>query len=386
MLILNPYQNKVLMPVRQQEWRSPSLSQPKDQFGNENRTRFRLRARLDDGAVKWVGWFDSRDDADAFLWGMALHANGAAFPVENFRLFNEVWGDPSFEPWLTYDFATVTFLTSPTGSNQTYTSPSDWNNSNNTIELLASGGTGASSSNVLQHKTGGGGGEYGATTNFSFATPGTTTATYRIAALASGVTAANGNDGTDSWWNGTTQAGATLGALRGIGGVTGTGSRNGGAGGTGGVGTTHKAGGRGGNLTGASSHGASGGGGAAGPTNAGSNGGDSSSISVGVVTDGGSGDGGLGGAGSVGNSGGASSNGSAGTEWDASHGSGGASGGSSNAGTGTGGNYGAGSGAVDAAASASGNSSQGIIVVTYAVAGTAARLIPQSMGPLVGWA
>jgi len=297
MLILpdkNQPVGKILMPMRKREWRTPSLTQPKDQFGNENQTRFRIRARLHDGAIRWVGWFDDREDFDAFLYSLARHlAIGSPFPREEFNLFNETWGDPSIEPWLQYDFATVTFLTSPTGSNQTYTSPSDWNNSSNTIELIAGGASGASES-ATTHVTGGGGGEYGTVSNFSFATPGTTTATYQIgaagAAANSNPSDRDGNNGGASWFNGTTQAGATIGALNGVKGVHGAGSQNGGAGGTGGVGSSHTTGGRGGNLTGASGSGASGGGGAAGPNGNGNNGGDSASTGTDVETAGGSGD------------------------------------------------------------------------------------------------
>lgn len=256
------------------------------------------------------------------------------------------------------------FLTSPTGSNQTFTSPSDWNNANNTIELIAGGGSGGSQTGV-GHPTGGGAGEYGKTTNFTFATPGTTTATYQIGAGGVAVTGATvGNNGGDTWFNGTTQAGATLGALHGVGGATGTGSRNGGTGGTGGVGTTHTAGGRGGNLTGASGSGGSGGGGAGGSTGAGNAGVDSSNTTA-ITTAGGSADAGSGGAGGAG---GGNNPGGNGTEWDASHGSGGGGGGNGTSGTltaGSGGNYGGGGGGAIAVTPTSGAGIQGIIVITY---------------------
>lgn len=72
-------------------------------------------------------------------------------------------------------------LTSPTSSNQTFTSPSDWNNSANTIEVIGAGGSaGASAKATTATATGGGGGAYSKITNFSFASPGVTTATYQI--------------------------------------------------------------------------------------------------------------------------------------------------------------------------------------------------------------
>src|SRR5689334_21016397 len=59
---------RILMPVRPHEWRTPSLAQPKDVFGRENCTRFCITARLHDGHIAWRGWFDDRDDADAFFY------------------------------------------------------------------------------------------------------------------------------------------------------------------------------------------------------------------------------------------------------------------------------------------------------------------------------
>jgi len=58
------------------------------------------------------------------------------------------------------------FLTSPTGSNQTFTSPSDCNNASNTIEVIGGGGAGdvvKSHSNNVGNA--GGGGQNTATIN-----------------------------------------------------------------------------------------------------------------------------------------------------------------------------------------------------------------------------
>lgn len=350
---------KLLMPVRPSEWRS---SQRKTIFGIEDQTRFRLTARLNDGHVKWRGWFDDRDDADAFLFAMAT--GSLRCERELWRLPVPNW-HPDLGENLSYDFATVTFLTSPTGSNQTYTSPSDWNNSNNKLETLGGGSGGAVAITGI-HVTGGGGGAYNTISNFTFATPGTTTGTYQIGAGAAvKTTAGAGNSGGDSWFNGTTLGGSSVGSKAGVGGAAGGGSQNGGAGGaaSSGVGSGFD-GGRGGNLTGGSGNGGSGAGGAAGSSGAGATGADSSSTALGVQTAGGQGDNGHGGTGGA--AGG--TNGGAGTEWDGSHGSGGGGGGFGGSGTqsaGAGGLYGGGSGAIVADTPTSPPAAQGITVVTY---------------------
>lgn len=257
--------------------------------------------------------------------------------------------------------STVIFVTSGTSQ----TSPSDWDNSNNFIEGIGGGASGAVGN---LHQTGGGGGEYRKITNFSVATPGTTAFNYVIGGGGTAVTSAtavatNGNDGTDTTFNT-----SSLIAKAGVHGVSGAGSQSGGAGGTGGTGAAaNAAGGRGGNLTGAAGTGASGGGGAGGSTGAGNAGGDSTSTSGNVMTAGGSGDAAAGGS-SGGTNGGA---GGTGTEWDASHGSGGAGGGNAapagGISGGDGGLYGGGGGAGRAlnAPITSGAGKQGIIVITY---------------------
>lgn len=282
-----------------------------------------------------------------------------------------------------------TFLTTGTGV-QSATSDATWNNASNQVEIIAGGGSGGSSqrgSSPANCASGAGGGEYGITTNFNFATPGTTTFQYQI---GQGGTAVNptvgavvntaGNNGTDSWFNGATQAGATLGAIHGNGGGTGT-NPAGGAGGTGGVGTTHFAGGRGGNITGSASNISSGAGGAGGNTAIGSNGTDN-------ATAGTSSTGGAGGA-TGGGSGGAISGGAggAGTNFDATHGAGGGGGGrsaglNSSVAGGAAGLYGAGSGGCSNTG-AGGNASTrattpvggiGIVVLTWTPAGGAAQV------------
>ncbi len=270
------------------------------------------------------------------------------------------------------------FLTSPTGSNQTFTSPSDWNNASNTIEVIGGGGSGGIT--VSAHATGGGGGGYSSVTNFTFASPGTTTATYQIGdagAAVVGTSNTAGNAGGSTWFNGTTLAGSTVGAVNGSAGKSGSGSQTGGNGGNTilAIGTTKRSGGAGGDLTGASGSGGSGGGGAAGGTGNGNDGANSSSTGSQVRTTGGSADNGGTGAGAGGALGAAGGNG---TEWDASHGSGGGGGGASTTTAGgDAGDYGGGGGGARLASGTitSGAGKQGIIVITY-TASSASGIIP----------
>lgn len=323
MLILRPYQPKVLLPVPVSSWRSPSQAEWKDQFGNPGvRTRFRVDGLLDDGHRLWREWFEDRDEFDDFLWRLP------------------------FVPGLRYDFATVTNLTT-TGSLLTYTSPIDWNDANNTIECVGGGAGGARSSSTI-NVTGSGGGAYSAIANLTFATPGTTTASYRVGdggAARSG-SGGDGNAGTDTWFNGANLGASSCGAKAGVGGTTsGVGAINGGAGGASGsgVGTTKYSGGRGGNIT-VNGNSATGGGSAAADNGNGNNGGDTGSTNT--ETSGGSEPSGLGGAGGAGKYTGVGNAGSGSTY-------GGGGGGSTSLGS-------------------SGAGAQGIIRVTYTPASTGA--------------
>lgn len=270
---------------------------------------------------------------------------------------------------------TTVFLVSGTS----YTSPSDWDNANNTIETIGGGGPGDDFTSG--HGTGGGGGAWNKIANFTFATPGTTTATYQVG--AGGIWAGGGNTAaTDTWFNGANLAASSVGSKAGATGVAGAGSQNGGAGGVGssGVGTWNASGGRGGNLTGASGAGGSGGGGAGGLGNdglgtsgTGSNAVDDATTGANVQTAGGQGDGTFGGAGGAAAAPAAGAGG-AGKEWDATHGSGGGGGGSSASGGnntgGAGGLYGGGGGGARSTGGggnspAGGNGAQGIITLIY---------------------
>ncbi len=255
--------------------------------------------------------------------------------------------------------ATVAFLVSPTGSNQTYTSDPTWNNSNNTVDCIGGGGGGGAAFNSDSvNGGGGGGGGHSRNTNFVFAAPGVTTATWQCGAFGVGdVNDTRGaGAGGSTWFNGTTLAGSSVGANGGAGGDAGAFDGVGGAGGstTGATGTTKHSGGAGGNGT-ASSTGS--GGGAGGPSGNGSAG------AVGGA--GGAADGGTVAGGSIG------SNGNSGTEFDSSHGCGSGAGSVNTGGDKAGGNYGGGgSGAFGSGISVQdgGNGAQGIIALTWVVA------------------
>lgn len=288
----------------------------------------------------------------------------------------DYWWDE--RPWCWF---TTQFLTASPGGNQTYTSPANWNSSNNSIELLGAGASGARArwTSNAYCATGGAAGAYQKHTNLPFATPGTTTATYQIGAggpggvtASSGNSASNGNAGGDTWFDGATYGASTVGAKGGAAGTFGTAASSatspaaagGQASGGRGNSTAYNGGDAGDSGSFVSP---TGGGGAAGPNGAGNS---SSQVSV----NGASGDAGSGGSGGAG-SGTTASPGGNGTEWDASHGSGGgggsAFGNAGNAVSGAGGLYGAGAGACLAAnpspsftATTSGGS-QGMIIVSY---------------------
>ncbi len=302
----------------------------------------------------------------------------------------------------------VVYLTT-TGAN-TWTVPSDWNNANNTIEVIGGGGNGGAPGGC----GGGGGGAYSISTNVAL-TPGNT-AYYQVGAAA-----------TDTWFNGGANSPPTLasqGALakagqNASGPTAGAGGLN-----TSGVGTVTYSGGNGGNGLGSSSGAGGGGGGAGGPNGKGGTGGTDdpsvlyndggggggdgggSSGAAGASGVGGTGgnnylasgggaqgvagtNGGGGGGGGGKNSGSNGGNGSTGTEWNASHGSGSGGGGGAYASTGynggTGGLYGGGGGGNGAGThqGAAGPGVQGIIVITYL--GSAAAPTAPCSGGTVTW-
>jgi hypothetical protein len=259
----------------------------------------------------------------------------------------------------------LTLLVSPTGSNQTFTSPGTWNSANNKIECIGAGaGGGGSSASDTPWPGGGGGGGYSAITNFSFAAPGTTTATYQIGSGGAGgivtTVGLDGGVGGDTWFNATTLAGSSVGAHGGGSLNNGSGSLATPAGGLGGSvtgaqGTTKLAGGAGG-AGGSGTGNGGGGGGSAGPSGAGGAG------VVGPTSTGGSADNGTVAGGAKG------SNGNSGTEFDGTHGCGSGGGGGANAAAGkTGGLYGGGGGggSTSTVDVNGGAGAQGIVVLTW---------------------
>lgn len=330
---------------------------------------------------------------------------------------------------------TVIYLT--TASTSPWTVPSDWNSSNNTIEVIGGGGGGSPSAGG-NDGAGAGGGAYSKISNLTL-TPGGT------AAFQVGGGGAASTTGGDTWFNGATLAASSVGAKAGTG-ASGITAGTGGASASG-VGTTKSSGGNGGTQPNAQNSG-SGGGGAAGPNGigaaggagpssiaqqGGSGGGGSGGGSVGAVavanTSGnggaggnnsasagsgaaGTGNGGAGGDGSAGGGGGGAAAipsstgttggkggaGGAGTEWDASHGAGGGGGGggwggsnaTSNGGAGgNGGLYGGGGGGGgfgSTAGGSGGTGAAGIIVITYTPSSTSQKVVALDSTATSPWA
>lgn len=278
------------------------------------------------------------------------------------------------------------FLTSGT----TWSVPSDWVNTNNTIETIGGGGGGGggfqqSTGNGGYGGGGGGGGGYSKAINVTL-TPGSTVTINIGSAGSGGASSASGGAGGDTYLcNSTTSCtnisdgsvvagakGGGLGAAGTSGAAGGGGSGGASASGIGSVKFTGGTGGTGGPFSSSTGGGGAGAGGAAGLNAAGNNGTTPTNDTHG---NGGQGDGSSGGAGSSANSG----NGSNGTEYDGSHGSGGgaAGGDGSKNGTGSaggvGGSYGAGGGAgggngrAASLGGAGGNGNQGLIRITYSL-------------------
>jgi hypothetical protein len=192
---------------------------------------------------------------------------------------------------------TKVYLTSGTS----WTVPSNWNSSHNTIEVIGGGGGGSPAALNSTAGAGGGGGAYSKIANLSL-TPGGSV-TYQIGARGAASTA-----GGDTWFNGASLTVASVGA-KGGGGASGGSAGSGGAA-SGSVGTTSFSGGNGGAGNGGGS-GGGGGGGAAGPNGNGGNGANSPTGTLGGAGGGGSGGGAAGAAptGGYGGTGGAPSGG-----------------------------------------------------------------------------
>ncbi len=243
----------------------------------------------------------------------------------------------------------------------TWTVPANWNSSNNKIEVVGAGAGGASFNFTSAGSVGGGAGAYSNITNLSL-TPGATI-NYSIGTGGTGETSSSAaQSGSDTWFNATVYASASVAAKGG------SGVSNGNTGGVGGaaasgIGTTKNSGGNGGN-SGTNNAGA-GGGGAGGPDGNGVIGvaGASGSSSTGGA--GGAGDNGSDGAGGIGGTS-SSKNGSTGSSGTISGGGGGggyASGGNG----GNGGLAGAGGGGGGSGSSSTngGQGANGQIIITY---------------------
>ena len=158
----------------------------------------------------------------------------------------------------------VVYLT----SGSSWTVPSNWSSSNNTIEVIGGGGGGASFNVTDAGWGGGGGGAYSKATNVTL-TPGASV----IYAVGTGGGATVG--GGDTYFCNSSSNCSSIGGsavVVGAKGGSGSSSQTGGSGGAsgGGVGSTKYSGGAGGA---AGTYGGAGGGGAAGPSGAGANGG-----------------------------------------------------------------------------------------------------------------
>lgn len=193
--------SKLLIPVPKREWLPSSQSLPKDQFGNETRNMFGIRARSNDGKVVWMAHFEDREDFDAFLWALVN---------KTLKYERALWDlpTPTWQPYLgeliSYEFYGTSFLTTA-GSIQTYNVPIDWT-MNNKIYCIGGGGGGGQSVLIYYYSTtsintaeagsGGGGGGYSMKKGVSL-TPGGT-CQYFVAA------GGNPSPSTNTWFNGTT--------------------------------------------------------------------------------------------------------------------------------------------------------------------------------------
>lgn len=290
----------------------------------------------------------------------------------------------------------VVFLGAAVGSLQSWTVPSDWNNSNNTIEVIGGGGGGGGGSCAGLYTWGGGGGGGGAYSKISnlSLTP-NSTVNWQVGAQGVGgginqqgacSNGFNGTAGGNTWFNGASYGAASVAAAGGaqglepadIGGYFSGTYGGGGAGGNAasGIGTVRYSGGYGGSTFLTGGHQAGGGGGAAGPNGNGSYAQDAQGYG------GASGYGGAGDAGAGGYGGGINANGGHGQEWGTNLGSGGGGGGGQGWYGGAGGVYGSGGGGGGAnggagAAYPAGNGQQGLIMITY-VSTTGSSTVPTS--------
>lgn len=200
-----------------------------------------------------------------------------------------------FPPQIHTAFAATTTVTITATTTTSWTVPTDWNNSQNSVKVIGGGGGGWTTAAGGGGNGGGGGGAYAESNNLVLTPDDSIT-------IQVGDMGAPSASGTDSWFNGSTCLLATACARAGGGATSATGALGGGAGGgdTSNYGTSTFAGGNGGTGNSAADT-AGGGGGAGGPFGVGANGGNGDTSTGG--DDGGGGGGGNGG-GSTGSNGG----------------------------------------------------------------------------------
>jgi hypothetical protein len=291
----------------------------------------------------------------ADLWGLSLSAAEVKASTFQVRVYID---RGSFENvsidamWVEVFYKTSTstekviFLTQ-TGAGRTWTVPSDWNSTNNSIEVIGAGGGGAQSGS--DGASGAGAGAYSKVTNLVLTVG--AAISYRVGSGGAGGNP--GQDGGDTWFNGSSLAAATVSAEGGNGSTIGSPGAGGLA--ANGVGDTKFSGGAGGALNGANNNGG-GGGGAGGPDGDGAAG-DETGI------------GGAGGDANGGNNGTGGAENIAGTQsvtWMQTSNSALAGPGGGGGGDADGGLYGGGGGGNGGGSVPGGDGQQGIIVITYA--------------------
>jgi len=335
MLILPAQRDwKILPSYKKHEWAGPSARHGVKTYG-------RLTARLHDGHIVWRGWFEDQEDADEFL--SAIASGSIRYERELWRLPAPWWHpDIGEDEGLTYEFSTLTFLSTGTGT-QSWTVESGWNSADNMVEAIGAGLNGVTGT-ISTGGAGGVAGCYVETSNLALTVG--NGVNYQIGA-ANGTTGSGTSPTANSWFDNSSTLVAPGGAS-----VT-----------TNCVGSSPAAGGAGGgNNIGK----AGGGGGAGGPNGAGAVGGTAAGANGGVGGTGDNGDGGVGGtAGTTAAAGGPGGNG---TEWQVSpsYGSGGGGGGGDGINIGgNAGNYGAaGGGGGGSSPHTPGAGSGGLIVIT----------------------
>jgi hypothetical protein len=154
-------------------------------------------------AVRWA----RTPECDVAV-GLYRYKTEQGFENRWFLLFRRIGQDEIYQ----FPVLAQTFLTSSPGTAQTWTSDVTWNNTNNTIETVAGGGSGAANqrdATTTGDASGGGAGEYGKISNYNIAAPGATLVDYLIGAggaavattVASTAPRLSGSAGQNSIWD-----------------------------------------------------------------------------------------------------------------------------------------------------------------------------------------